>query len=192
MIRSIFARVMKRVVVAALGFAVGVGHAETGRIVDKATGQPIANSFAIAIWQGDVPNPVISSLRCYSFAIVKADSTGTFSLPDRAPEPAFGLVNKEKVVGAFAPGYRMPTSRPALNPTIEMVKISGDEKRLRSLISLVPAECVVDRREKELLPALRVALEEAKSIAAGNADLERKYVRTIERTIDRISKGKVE
>jgi hypothetical protein len=139
-------------------------YAARGIVLEKNTGQPIAGVFVFAFWQGQVLNPVEAKTVCYHAAITTTDAAGRFDLPENSGNLAPHIVERQRYVSAYMPGYREVTNAESRPNEIWMEKRQSDPSRFDAVFhQFLPVNCGMD--PKSLLPVLKAQQAEAERLA---------------------------
>jgi hypothetical protein len=77
----------------------------SGRVVDAATGQPLAGAAVVAVWRQEGPGPGHPTERLHDALEVVADADGYFTLPRKTHFTSVGSISDPYIV-VYSPGYK--------------------------------------------------------------------------------------
>jgi hypothetical protein len=86
---------------------------ETGQVMDRVSGKPLANVFVIAEWNGTLGIPLHARSTCYDAVFTVTDSEGRYRLPDFSWNFNPYLRNRQRAVYPYKPGYKESSIRGA-------------------------------------------------------------------------------
>jgi hypothetical protein len=79
--------------------------AETGQVIDRISGKPLANVFVIAQWNGTLDVPLQPKSTCYHAELALTDNEGRYHLPDFSWNFNPFLRNRHRTAYPYKAGY---------------------------------------------------------------------------------------
>jgi hypothetical protein len=141
--------------------------AESGKVVDRQSGKPIPNAIVVARWNGVVRTFAEPHSTCYKAELGKSDDQGRFSVSSLSGNVNPFLMDRQRVVLALAPGYRLWPQRDPDSLEIQMEAQTGsNSEKIKSL----PPAFTCDGADKVLLPYLKALYQETSNLATTNEE----------------------
>ncbi|MGE5098314.1 MAG: hypothetical protein ACM3SO_24485 [Betaproteobacteria bacterium] len=147
-------------------------HAEEGLVVDAVTGTPISGVFVVAEWRGEVPRPVEPAGGCYEVALTRTGNDGRFHVDLNSANLNPMIINRERLVTLFKPGYEIKEFFDAVEKRTELRPFTGTfAKRFKDYNAVWAREC--PEASARLLPLVEAIHAEAEALARTPAEREK-------------------
>jgi hypothetical protein len=140
--------------------------AETGVVVDRATGKPLAGVQVVVMWTGVIRTAVQPHSSCYRAEVAVTDANGRFEAPGFSGDWNPLLMDRRRVVGAMLPGYVQAPRTDFESLDVSMIA-GGEFFQLPG----APFGCPID--EKKTLPYLKVLAAEMQRLAKTSEEQKR-------------------
>src|SRR5438067_3319950 len=128
--------------------------ADTGKVIDAATGRPIRDVYVIARWSGEINRVVDSSHTCFHVEAAQTDENGEFKLSDSASAGNLLLYDVKRTFMFYRRGYMGAQDSSWSGPVYGMkTDHRSSLERMRDIRLITAIGCGTDeQRRTTLLP----------------------------------------
>lgn len=160
---------MRPIIPAALGAFLWLAicaHAESGTVVDEATGKPLEGVVVVAQFYGSTVAPAHSSTRCYHLDVAVSDAQGRFDIDLFSGNFAPWLTDRRRGLAYYKAGYEQSPGPARTTADVRMRPFKGSvEERFRKHLCLPMMGTQCPESGNALLPLAKAMAAEAEALA---------------------------
>jgi hypothetical protein len=139
--------------------------AETGQVIDRISGKPLANVFVIGQWNGTLDVPLQPKTTCYHADFAVTDNEGRYRLPDFSWSFNPFLRNRQRAVYPYKPGYKESSVSRTNENVILMEARVGSKAEMFQAVEMRHLSGGCDESESKFSVPRKVRIRELMSLA---------------------------